>query len=297
MTDEEKFKRDFQIATWRNKEWQVRQKGNLRVLTLPEQPQDYYFKAGKIRDLIADATLAFSEFQTPRVEKPVFQVAIFPDDVFLESTGIPAQFRWAKACSRSLSSGDKEDVVCYSDGLVDEKWLKDGVIDVDVQREAIHELTPQFVDTHSLFPYNKSLALLEAHCEMMPRVIARLQQAMPESTEFLLGLAEKDFVTMDDLDQNGFAKYSGEPIKRNRAYGSAFLAGLYLANKFGGLKPTGEADYHAGIQRWYDIVWAARNPEELKTKVVNAIEIPYAKFYQSVEPILNGQQILRNFSS
>lgn len=296
MTDEEKFKKDFQIATWKDKEWQVRQKGNLRVFVLPKQTPDYYLRAGKIEELITWATTAFFEFKTPTGEKPVFQVAIFPDKFFLESTGIPAQFGWAKACSRSVNSGDKEDIVCYSDGIVDEGWLKDGVKDVDVQREAIHELTPQFVDTYSLFPYNKSLALLEANCEMMPRVIARLQQAMPESTKFLLGLVEKDFVTMADLDQNGFAKYSGEPIKRNRAYGSAFLAGLYLTNKLVG-KPTREVDYHAGIQRWYDIVWSSKNSEELKTKVVNAIEIPYATFYQSVEPMFAGQQILRDFSS
>lgn len=248
MTDEEKFKRDFQIAIWKDKEWQVRQKDNLRVFVLPNQTPDYYLRAGKIEELITWATAAFSEFETPTREKPIFQVAIFPDNIFLESTGIPVQFGWAKACSRSVNSGDKEDIVCYSDGIVDDEWLNKGVIDVDVRREALHELTPQFVDTHSQFPYNESLALLEAQCEMIPRVSASLQQAMPESTKFLLGLTEKDLVTMADLDQNGFAKYSGKPIKENRAYGSAFLAGLYLTNKLGG-KPTGEVDYHAGIQR------------------------------------------------
>lgn len=126
LTLEQLPRRDFQVIYWKDKEWEVRPKGNLRILTLPKQPQDYCLKAGKIEELVTQASTVFSGYRIPQSEKPlIFQIAIIPDNSFRALTGVSEQYPWAKAVSRSLDS-ERVNVTCYSDGIVDTGWLSEG---------------------------------------------------------------------------------------------------------------------------------------------------------------------------
>lgn len=137
------------------------------------------------------------------------------------------------------------------------------------------------------------MALLEALCETIAR--RGLQQNIPDSTKFLMALNNEDFVTMADLDHNGRSTYSVEPIIYNRAYASIYLAGLYLANRLGFDKQSGKVDYGFGTQKLLDLFWS-QEQAKLMTKVAEAASIPYDELYGSIEPIIKGQTILRNFS-
>jgi hypothetical protein len=249
-------------------------------LTLPNQKPDYYSRVENLIQLVSWATKTFSSYQVPVVEKTrIFQMAVFPDNIYLEANKIPVQFKWSKGCSRTLNNNTgKEDIVCYSDQRVDERWANHGIIDFDIRRHAIHEITPQFVDAYSQFPYNNTLDLIEAHCEVMPRISAGLQKDLPDSTKFLLNLTSDDLIVMQDLAQNGFANYSAEPVSENAAYGSAFLAGVNIAYNLG-IDQSEEVDYRKGIQKWYDLVWQSTTPTELRENIALAINKPYEWLY------------------
>lgn len=271
-----------EIMFWGDK-WQKEDLGDLNLLTLPNQSKAYYEKARNYYELFSWARSKINSLKFFTV-KPTCNIAVFPEEIFLEKTKIP--FSWGTICVRS-TNGRKSDVLCckYSKNS---KLTKINQLNAKYQTGLIHELNHLFFSQQ--LDHKSSIgALNEGFCEFIPRILLNLQKEMPNSTQYLTSLNKKDIVTFKDFDKYGPSHFSSETISKNPAYASAFLGVMWLAKKFS--KNQTKPDYLKGGQNLIKFLFKYHEPSEAYQALANKTKLK--NFRDSKIPMLEAIKYLK----
>lgn len=288
-----------EITQWQGIEFAIKHPHTqLAILTVPHPQEEGYANAvDKIIELNLHAVDLLSKLPLKRYEEtaPQFACAIIPQDDFLKATGIPSNYAWATICSRSVWRQGREDLVVASsahakaidfDPTTPLAQLQE--TQVDVLREIVHEHLPTLRDCYLKYPSAQSLPISEAMDELVPRYILGFQAYMPKSKAFLQKLPETDLLTVNDL-WRGFSTYSSNPIRTNRAYGSAFLLGLGLIKR---IEKAKQANPREALNLWLEAVSQADSPKSAVNSLASLSSSNKEELWNNKTLQLEGQKSL-----
>ena len=292
------------VITWQGIELNAKHANQqLAILTVSNTEEDSYDSAVNTitaLNLRATNTLAKLPLEQFDSKRPSFACAIIPRANFLEATKMPANYSWAKICSRSLWRKGREDLVVVSSQYADFidfdaktplEHLQEG--QVDVLREVIHEHLPTLRDYYLPYPSAESLPISEAMDELVPRYILGLQQYMPASTAFLRNIAQTDLLTVNEL-WSDFSRHDSRPVSQNRAYGSAFLLGLGLIRQ---IEQEHQVGSKAALSKWMDAIVEAETPEAAVNKLASLARVDENEVWQGISLQLRGKDLLTSFEN
>lgn len=258
---------------------------------------DYEASVEPINELNSQAIQLIEELELPNYQKkkPTFSLVVVPSTDFMRVTGIPENYSWATVCSRGIWRFGREDaVVSSSDHLKTGEYSSQTPIDqlsesqFNILREGVHEHLPTLRDTYLPYPSHTALPISEAMDETIPRYVMGFQRGMDSSTQFLKRLKNEDILTIDDL-WNGFSRYSSDPISTNRAYGSAFLLGRGMMQRFQekhGINPN------EALSIWLDAMVSASDGRNVVDQLAKRLDISPDFLWKEKVLQFEGQELL-----
>jgi hypothetical protein len=246
---------------WKDLKWKKEKYKNLFLLSLPNQPQDYYRLIKEYGNFFSTLILKVNNLNIFTI-KPIIHFALFPEEIFSEKTQVP--FSWATGCVRS-TSGKTSDVLCYKYLPYKEIPIFDKLT-ADLKRGDLHELLHIFfsqqINSSGSPKFIRSIN--EGFCEFVPRILFNLQMEIKDSTDYLTSLNKKDIISFKDIDQYGMAHFSSEKINKNVAYASSFLGIMWLAKK---LSKSQKGNYLSGTKKMLDLLTKCQNKEQVYTTI------------------------------
>jgi len=236
------MKKEKPTIFWRGLTWNVEQYKQFSLLTLPHQEERYYSQSKRIADQYLPAYNLIKNLQI--LPTPKFQIALFPEESFVEKTQVP--FKWATQCIRSnkLCCKYHDSNAPGFDNLSDER-----------KRGVIHEATHIFLNTALK---GRSRSFSEGFCELVPRLL--ILPPIKSYLDFLSSLKESDLPSFKQMDRKGISTFSQEGVEKNPGYASTFLGVTWLAHQF-----TKGGDYIQGTKKLLDFI--NKKPEGLYKKI------------------------------
>jgi hypothetical protein len=220
------MKNNSKELNWKDLIWEKEKYKNIFLLSLPNQSEDYYRLLKEFGNLFSELIPRINKLKIFTI-KPLIQLALFPEDIFLEKTKVP--FSWATGCVRS-TNGKTSNILCYK--YISKKKISSfEESEAETKRGNIHELLHLFFSQQINSKSSQILSLNEGFCEFVPRILLNLQKDIKDSTDFLVSLDKKSIISLKEIDKYGMAHFSSEKINGNVAYASSFLGIMWLTKK------------------------------------------------------------------